>query len=52
MLSREAANTNFIVFGLTDLDLNLIYRPRGEYANHYTTDVVYEHLDLLPVGYK
>ena len=39
MLSREATNTNFIVFGLTRSGLEpTIYRNRGEYANHYTTD--------------
>ena len=41
VLSREAANTNFIVFGLTWPVLEYtIYRTRGEYANHYTTDPV------------
>jgi len=34
MLSGEAANTNFMVFGQ---DLH----TRGEHANHYTTDTVY-----------
>ena len=41
MLSREAANTNFIVFVLARLGLGpTIYRNRGEQANHYTTDAV------------
>jgi hypothetical protein len=41
MLSGEATNTNFIVFGLTQLGLeSTIYRTRGEHANHYTTDAV------------
>jgi len=41
MLSREATNTNFIVFGLTRSGLEpMIYRTLGEHANHYTTDVV------------
>jgi hypothetical protein len=38
MLSREAKNTTFIVFGLTRPGLeSTIYRTRGEHANHYTT---------------
>jgi hypothetical protein len=42
MLSGEAANTNFIVFGLTQLGLELtIYCTQGEHTNHYATDVVY-----------
>jgi hypothetical protein len=42
MLSREATNTNFIVFGLILLGLEpTIYRTGGEHANHYTTDAVY-----------
>jgi hypothetical protein len=41
MLSGEVTNTNFIAFGLTRSELEpTIYRTRGEYANHYTTDVV------------
>ena len=41
VLSGEATNTNFIVFGLTRSGLEpMIYRTRGEHANHYTTDVV------------
>ena len=41
MLSREAINTKFIVFGLTRWGLEpMIYRTRGEHANHYTTDAV------------
>ena len=41
MLSGEATNTNFLVFGLTRLGLEpTIYRTRGKHANHYTTDVV------------
>ena len=39
MLSREATNTNFIVFGLTRPGLvPTIYHIRDEHANHYTTD--------------
>jgi hypothetical protein len=42
VLSGEATNTNFIIFGLTRLGLNpTIYRTRGEHANHYATDAVY-----------
>jgi hypothetical protein len=41
MLSEEAANTNFIVFGLTRSMLkSTIYHTRGEHADHYTTDAV------------
>jgi hypothetical protein len=41
MLSGEATNTNFIVFGLTRPMIEpKIYRIRGEHANHYTTDAV------------
>jgi hypothetical protein len=37
MLSREATNTNIIVFGLTRSGLEpTIYRIRGKHANHYT----------------
>ena len=41
MLSGEATNTNFIVFGLTRLGLEpMIYCTRGEHANHYNTVAV------------
>jgi hypothetical protein len=41
-LCEEVTNTNFIVFDLTRSGLDpKIYRPRGEHASHYTTDVVY-----------
>jgi hypothetical protein len=41
MLSGEATNTNFIVFGLTQPGLEpTIYHTRGEHANHYTTDAI------------
>jgi hypothetical protein len=41
VLSVEATNTNFVVFGLTRLGLEpTIFRTRGEYANDYTTDAV------------
>jgi hypothetical protein len=41
MLSREAKNTNFIVFGLIQPGCKpTIYCIRGEHANHYTTDAV------------
>jgi hypothetical protein len=41
VLSGEATNTNFIVFGLTQPGLEpMIYHTRGEHANHYTTDAV------------
>jgi hypothetical protein len=41
MLSEEATNTNFIVFGLTRSGLEpTIYHTRFEHANNYTTDTV------------
>jgi hypothetical protein len=41
MLSRKAANTNFIVFGFTWQEVDsTIYRTWGEHASHYTTYVV------------
>ena len=41
VLSGEATNTNFIVFGSTRPGLEpTIYRTRGEHANHYATDAV------------
>ena len=41
MLSGEATNTNFIVFGLTRPGLELtIYRTRDEHANHHATDAI------------
>ena len=41
VLSREATNTNFIVFGLIKSGLKpTIYHTKGKNANHYTTDVV------------
>jgi hypothetical protein len=47
MLSGEATNTNFIVFGLTRPGLKpTIYRTRGEHANHYLTDAVKHVLSL------
>jgi hypothetical protein len=37
--SREAAKTNFIVFGLIQPRLETsTYHTQGEHANHYTTD--------------
>ena len=42
MLSREATNTNCKICGLSRLGLEpMIYRTRGEHANHYTTDTVF-----------
>jgi hypothetical protein len=38
LLSREAVNTNLIVFYLTRPEVeHTIYGIRGEHANHYTT---------------
>jgi 3-phenylpropionate/cinnamic acid dioxygenase small subunit len=42
LLSGEATNTNFTIFGLTRPGLkHTIYRIRGEHANHYASDAVY-----------
>ena len=44
MLSKEATNINFIVFGLIRSGFEpTIYLTRDQYANYYTTDAV---LDL------
>ena len=41
MLSGEAANTNFIVFGLARPGLEPTnYHTQGEHANHYTPNAV------------
>jgi hypothetical protein len=41
VISGEATNTYFIVFGLTRPGLKpTIYRTRGEHANYYATDAV------------
>jgi hypothetical protein len=46
VLSGEATNTNFIVFGLTRLGLEpTIYCTQGEHANNYATDAVHYVLD-------
>jgi hypothetical protein len=43
MLSGEATNTNFIVFGLTLPGLeSIIYCTPGKHASHYTTDAFEE----------
>jgi hypothetical protein len=53
MLSGEATNTNFIVFGLTQPGLEpTIYHTRGEHARHYATDVVSIHLKFCMYQYK
>ena len=42
LFSREAANTNIIVLGLTWPGLEpTIYHTQSEHANHYTTAAVY-----------
>jgi hypothetical protein len=47
VLSGEATNTNYIVFGLTRSGLEpTIYHTRDEYANHYTTDAVETNFEL------
>jgi len=47
MLSAEATNTNFIVFGLTRPGLKSItYHTQGDHANHYITDVVQKPIQV------
>jgi hypothetical protein len=49
VLSREATNTNFIVFGSTQPGLEpTIYRTRGGYVDHYATDAFFLHLSKKP----
>jgi hypothetical protein len=41
MLSKEAANTNIIVFGLTQQGMEpTIFRTQGKQANHYYTAAI------------
>jgi hypothetical protein len=41
MLSGQAGNTNFIVFGLTRQTMeSIIYLAQGKHAYYYITDVV------------
>jgi hypothetical protein len=48
VLSGEATNTNFIVFGFTRPVLKLtINHTRGEQANHYATDAVFAQTEIL-----
>ena len=43
VLSGEATHTNFIVFDSTRTGFEpMIYRTRGEHANHYATDAVFK----------
>ena len=55
MISGEATNTNFIIFGLIRSGLEpTIYRTGGEPANHYATDAVQilENSDSLKDFFK
>ena len=54
VLSREVANTNFIVFGLTGPGIEpTIYRTRGEHAKQYSIDAVTLcHIILHKVRFK
>jgi len=50
-VSGEAANTNFIVFGLTRQEVHkrfesTIFLTRGEYVIHYTIDAVWVRYPL------
>jgi hypothetical protein len=48
LLSGEATNTNFIVFGLTRPGLETTtYRNRGKHANYYSTNAVAILLKLV-----
>ena len=49
VFSGEETNTNFIVFGLQLPGLEpTIYRTRGEHANHYATDAVFNvYVELI-----
>ena len=48
VLSEEATNTNFIVFGLTRSGIDpTVYHTLGEHANYYTTDAVFATLVSL-----
>jgi hypothetical protein len=41
MLNKEAANTNFIVFGLTRPAFEpTIYRTQGKHTKHYLSNAV------------
>jgi len=45
--SIEAANDNFIVFGLTQPGLKtMIYQTGVKHANHYTADTVKYYLNI------
>ena len=47
MLSGEATNINFIIFGVTPQGLEpTIYHTRGQHASHYTTDAVMTSSDM------
>ena len=59
VLRGEAANTNFIVYGLTRRGLAepTIHLTRGEHSNHYTTDAISvlriaaaDHLKILLIS--
>jgi hypothetical protein len=51
VLSGEATNTNFIVFGMTRPGLeHTIYSTRGEHANHYARQCVSKQHTTLGVN--
>jgi hypothetical protein len=53
VISGEASNTNFIIFGLAQSGLEpTIYRTLGEHANLYTTDAVTKYIIVLCVNMK
>jgi len=50
MLSGEATDAYFIVFGLTRSVLEpTIYSTPGEHAKHYTTDAVYPIMTIYSI---
>jgi hypothetical protein len=47
VLSGEAINTNFLVFGLTQPELEpMIYPTWVKHANYYITDEIYDMKEL------
>ena len=54
MLSGEATNTNFIVFGLIQSGLEPMIRSttQGEHANHYDADAVDKNINEIRMKQK
>jgi hypothetical protein len=50
VLSGEATNTNYLVFGWTQSGLTIeptVYRTQGEHSNQYTTDAVSSDIGVM-----